>query len=667
MEDKTLPCNCPLSTEWFENFNIIRNYFIHLGGLAYEILQASGLKELDFFNIFNEAYWADGDQIEKMRSFNRIIALEVYIDLYNDKQLEKAYLFYSHTNDYYSIYKDGVIKKGKLVLTKEKLAKWAKKGYGCILCRETELDANVYEEYVHMFHGNVSCRNIKPWKQNHRVASRGYKEVFLVLDYLSFGDYYFEVDFYAIDTFLYVLKQEKYIREHRNPLFRIENVDRMDLKVLKILEQELEDVFLREMGYDMNLFPEAYKELTYLTAYLKYHYPDIQDEVNCDEYESGDCSSLGIELASNHLLGANVLDSGAVEIVRNQNVYGSVTSCIYGMELEDTTIFPGRFSLLNAGVALSEIGVSIRSILKSCTYENIEHAVICLPARLPQKEEIYEYIHKIQLENTEQSLNSFDVEIFEELDLEDIDAIEIIQMAAQMAGLTKTVIVPRAVAIVAAYENEKVNQRLLDGQYAFVYDWSDDFFFVALIQKKNEELNILWQEAVESPTITADSYVADGKTLVKSVQDKMYDIVYTQKELLQCMNLTTDNKEVWDRLYASTEIIIEQLKNDRNGNILLENSWASIEETFHQAEFESVFESYYLKTEKIMKHILERLAITEKDISRVYISGEWGNYSGILKKLERFLGRSKLCVMAETKYAPVVGAAYLAKNAKEKI
>lgn len=661
MEDKTLPCNCPLSTEWFENFNIIRNHFTHLGGLAYDILQASGLKELDFFNIFDETYWTDGDKIEQMRSYNRIIALEVYIDLYNAKQLEKAYLFYSHTNEYYSIYKDGVIKKGKLVLTKEKLEKWAKKGYGCILCREREPNAKIYEEYVGMFQGNISCRKIKPWTQNHRVASRGYKEVFLALDYLTFGDYYFDVDFYAIDTLFYVFKQEQYIRRHRNPLFRIENVDRMDGAVLKLLEQEVEDVFLREMGYDMNLFPESYKELAYLTAYLKYHYPDIQDEVNCDEYKRSECNSLGIAVDSDKLMGANALENGALEIVRNQNVYGSVTSCIYGMELEDRTIFLGRFSLLNAGVALSEIGVSIRSILKSCTYENIDCAVICLPARVPQKEEICEYMHKIQLEDTEQSLNSFDMEIFEELDLEDIDAVEIIQMAAQMAGLTKTVIVPRAVAIAAAYENKDINQKLQDEQYAFVYEWSEEFFFVALIQKKNEELNILWQEVVESPTICADAYVADGKTLIESVQDKLHDIMYAQKDMLQCMNLTTDNKEVWDRLYASTEIIIGQLKNDRDGTVLLENSWASIEEVFHQAEFEDVFEPYYLKTEKIMKHILARLAITEKDVSKVYISGEWGNYSGLLKKLERFIGINKLCVMAETKYAPVIGAAYLAK------
>lgn len=667
MEEKTLPCNCPLSTEWFENFNNIKKYFTKLGGLAYEILQASGIKELEFFSVFDEKYWFDGDQIEKMRSFNRIIALEVYIDLSNDKQLEKAYLFYSHTNDYYSIYKDGIIKKGKLVLTKEKLAKWAKKGYGCILCRENEPDSCVYAEYVEMFQGNISCRNINPWKKDHMIASRGYKEVFLVLDYLAFGDFYFEVDFYAIDTFFDVLKQELFIREYRNPLFQIENVDRMDAEVLKILEKELEDVFLREMGYEVSLFPDAYKKLAYLTAYLKYYYPDIREMVSSCEYDRSECKSLGIALSMHNMQGANALDNGVVEIVRNPNIYGSVTSCIYGMELEDRTMFPGRYALLNAGVALSEIGVSIRSLLKSCTYENIQHVAICLPAELPKKEEICEYIQKMQSNKEEDSVNRFDMEIFEELDLEDIDAIDIIHMAVQMTGVRNVELISRADAIMAAYENKNANNKLSEGQYAFVYDWTEDSFYIALVQKKNEELNILWQEVIESPTRCMDVYVAEGKTLMDCVKNKMHDILYAQEEMLRCMNLTTDNKQAWERLYDSAKIVMEQLKNNRNGNMILENDWASIEESFGQEAFCSIFEPYYIKTEKMMKHILSRLEIEEKDISKVYISGEWGNYSGVLRKLERFLGQNKICIMANAKYAPVVGAAYLAKYAKETI
>ena len=667
MEDKTLPCNCPLSSEWYENFNNIREYFISLGGLAYKILQTSGLRELDFFCVFDENYCRDEDQIEKNRSYNRIIALEVYIDFCNDKQLEKAYLFYSHTNDYYSIYQEGVIRKGKLVLTRENLDKWAKKGYGCILCRETEPNICVYEEYINMFQGNVSCRNIKPWKQNHVIASRGYKEVFLVLDYLTFGDFCFEVDFYAIDTYFDVLKQEICIRKQKNPCFRIENVNRMDIEVLKILEQEQEDVFLREMGYDLNKFPESYRDLAYLTAYLKYYYPDIKDIVSLEEYDRSESKSLGIAFSLNKLMGANLLDNGVVELVRNQKIYGSVTSCIYGMELEDRTIFPGKFSLKNAGVALSEIGLATRSVLNSCTYENIEQVVVCLPAELPKKEEICEYMHRIQMEKEEESENPLDVQIFDELDLENVEAVDIIHMALQMAGLKNAVIVPRAIAIISAYETGNINNKLLEGQYGVVYDWSNDFFFVSLVQKKKEACNILWQEVIENPLVCKDVYVAQGKTLIECVKSKMHDILYAQEEMLKYMNLTEDNKEAWDVLYASAEMVVKQLQNDRPGNILLENAWASIEELFKQDEFDSIFELYYLKTEKIMKHILSRLEITEKDISKVYISGEWGNYSGLLRKLERFFGRNKLCVMADSKYAPVIGAAYLAKNTKEMI
>lgn len=656
MKDKVLPCNCPLSSEWFENFNNIRDYFIRSGGLAYEILQASGLKELEFFQFFNADYWKDGDEIEKNRSYNRVIALEVYIDLWNDKQLEKAYLFYSHTNDYYSIYQDGVIRKGKLVLSKESLEKWAKKGYGCILCRETEPDIGAYEEYIDMFQGNISCRNIKAWKQNQMVASQGYKEVFLVLDYLSFGDYCFEVDFYAIDTFFDLLKQEMFIRRHRNPCFRIENVNRMDGEVLKLLEQEQEDVFLREMGYEVQQFPEAYQDLAYLTAYLKFHYPDIKDCINVDEYDRSESDSLGIAFSLNVMHGANALDNGVVELVRNQKMYGSVTSCIYGMELEDRTIFPGRFSLKNAGVALSELGLGFRDVSKSCSYENVAHVAICLPAELPTKDDISDYMQKMQKEK--------DIKIFEELDLESVDATDIINMAAQMAGFENTVIVPRPIAIMAAYEREDAHHKLFEGQYAVVYDWSNEFFFVSIVQKKNAECKVLWQESIPNPLVAKDAYVAQGKTLIDCVKNKMHDIFYEKEEMLKYMKLTEDNKEAWKALYDSAETILVHLQNDKPGNIFLENDWASIKETLQQDVFDSIFEPYYQKTEKMMRHIFSRLEITEGDISKVYISGEWGKYSGVLRKIERFIGQDKLCIMAEPQYAPVIGAAYLAKDIK---
>lgn len=680
--ERVLPYNCPYASEWFENYNNIRKYLANIGGISYEILKESGIENLELIGIFNERYWLDDSQIEESRSDDRIIALEVYIDLRNDSNLDKTYIFYSHTNDYYSIYKDGVIKKGKLVLTKEKAAKWAEKGYKCIISQMYDFDQERFSEYKEIFGENVSCRNMKPWRTKNIVASRGYKEVFLLLDYKievaegelehilgdkhqvsNLGDYYLEVDFYAIDTCFCLIKWEQNIRDFYNPFFRIENVDRMDQNVKNYLSQEIEDVFLREMGYDIDSFPDCYRELAYLTAYIKYYYPDVckvTDEILSEKEE---CKSLGISVETDVLYGASGCKKDAY-LIRNRKAYGSVTSFIYGVDIENPYGFYGKFSLLNAGVALSEIGLSVRSMLESCVDKEREYAVISMPAYVPNKEEICEYIKNIQ-ENGETFKNTLDVEIFEQLDLDDLDGEEIIKKAVQMAGIPHVDIVPRPLAITAAYENYEEKNKLSDGQCAFVYDWDDKFFSISLIQQKKSQPYILWHEVIDNPATNKDPYIAEGKTLLEAVKSAMYEKMYQHKEMLKAMNLTIENKDAWKKLYDSAEKVMNQLRNDKVAKFVLENDWASIGEELEDDTFKKIFLPYYCKTENLMKNILSRFEIKEYDIAKIYVSGKWGNYSGVWDRLQRFVGENKVCIMGDTNYAAVKGAAYLGGTYKK--
>lgn len=675
MDKKTLPYNCPLLAEWFEDFSYIRNYFTRLGGLPYEILKNSGLDTLEIFGFLDNNDWEDTDSIKEKLSGNRIIALEVYAK--TDSEFQKAYLYADSINSYYSVYQDGEVCNGKLVLTKERLEKWKQRGYFCIFPQEESTQEVAESIYSEVWKEELLIRNIKPWSGSRTAASNGYKTVFLILNYrveeredevLPFTmeipeDYVFEVDYYAINTCFTMLAKERYIRQMINPFFLISRIDTWDLEVAHLLRAETKDVFLREMGYDIEEFPNCYQKLAYITAYFSYYYPELEEKMKAPLAKT-DGIAIGISMEDYCCYAANALSDGTVNLIRNPKLSSSVAAASCDYEPEDIYSFDVNCFLQNAGVALSELGVFIRSLFQTNIYRDVKRVGICIPSDIPQKEAIRHFMHDYEAGSKYFPERKPEIMIYHELGLEEMDGIDIIKNAAKLAGADEVILYGRAVAVVAGYEAVNPDNALGDFENTLVYDWGEERVEVSIVDRGQHRTFVFYWDCIDNP-INEDDWEEDVSTIYDELCVQMRSRMLEQEDFLKLMKLDESNEEAWKKLYDSVGRALFQFKRENNATLVLENAWARVEEELPYAEFKEIFRPYYEKTESLIDRVLQHSYFDKESISKVFVSGEWGNYPYVWDRLEEYFGKGKVCVMADTSKAAVLGAAYLAGKQKE--
>lgn len=676
MAEKKLPYNCPLLAEWFEDFQNIRNCFTRLGGLPYEILKHSGLSNLEIFGFFDDVDWEDTDRLKTMQSGNRIIALEIYMQSEKGKEPQKAYLFSDSTNGYYSVYKDGLVDRGRLILTKEKLKKWEKKGYSCIVPADTGR-AEIYRSvYAEIFGSSLFVRNIKPWSNRLKTSSNGYKEVYLILNYagdtegtdmpdtaMEMSDYVIEVDYYAINSCFRLLGKERYIRQNMDPFFLINRINPYDSEVGRYLMAEHENVFLAEMGYELTDFPNCYQRLAYYTAYIAYHYPDLVERMNRPLPET-ECVAIGASMEIG-LYAAYCLSDGSVHLMKNPKLYTGVTAMSCDCEIEDAYTFDLNYDLFNAGVGISELGLSFQNMLNTSIYPDVTCMGISMPMRVPQKEEIQRY-----MQNREKSISMVpkrksEVMLYYELELEEADGEDIIKGAAQMAGMEQVEAYNRAMAIYAGYVALNPDYALENYENAIVFDWRNDFVEVTLLRKENYGVRICEKDCDDNPLERTEDIMEEMTVydiLFRNMRAKMLE----QEDFLKLMKLDESNEEAWQALYDSCDTVMKQFMRENNGVLILKNAWAYVEEELSYARFKEIFKPYFEETTEVIERVLRNAYFEKEYINKVYVSGYWGNYPYVWDCLEEFFGKDKIHIMADTGMAATLGAAYLAGKQKDK-
>ena len=676
MTEKTLPYNCPLLAEWLEDFRNIRDCFTRLGGLPYEILKHSGLDTLEIFGFFDDHDWEDTDRLKKMQSGNRIIALEIYMESEKGGEPQKAYLFSDSTNGYYSVFKDGITDNGQLILTKEKLKKWAQKGYSCIVPTK-EYGTDIYRStYAEVFGSNLLVRNIQPWSDRRKTASNGYKEVYLILNYRvedeeeqlplkmqEPSDYVFEVDFYAINTCFRLLGRERYIRRNMDPFFLINRINQYDSEVGRYLMAEHENVFLREMGYELEDFPNCYQRLAYYTAYIEYYYPDLHEKMNRPLPEA-ECVAIGASMEMD-LYAANYLSDGSVHLIKNHKLYTGVTAMSCDCEIEDVYRFDLRYDLRNAGVGISELGLSFRNMLNTNIYQDVACMGISLPMSVPRKEEIQRYMKEYEKGISVLPKRKEEVLLYYELELEEADGKDIIKGAAQMADMEQVQTYDRALAILAGYEAVNPDNALEKYEPAIVFDWRNDYVEVTLLQDEEYYVRILTNGADDNPLERTEDIMEETTAwdiLFRNMRAKMLE----QEEFLKLMKLDESNEAAWQALYDSTDTVMTQFMRENNGVLILKNSWACVEEELPYTRFKEIFKPYFEEAKEVIERVLRFNWYEKEDINKVYVSGYWGNYPYVWDCLEEYFGKGKVRVMADTSKAAAIGAAYLAGKQKGK-
>lgn len=654
----------------------IAECFARIGGIPEEIRKESGLKEIEELGVLDEE-WA--------KEHNPVIALEVWVQFSEQDSAAPIYLCWEQPENYYDLFREGIVKSGKLVIGGDKLSQLAQKGYRCICIKQEPRNESFIEQCRNIFGDSVEEHDVKAWGEIPLMAQRGLNTVVLLLDYrvelteelkehevwgklvsTQLGDYALSVDLYAVESCMKALEKERFIRETMNSEFYLREdyfddvVDVWDM--LDYLRPGKQGVFIAETGGRIEDFPQCYQKLAHQTAYMRCYYPDAEERMKKIEEESvfRNVKSMGIALAEHMSLGAYCTSDGVVKLVQSQTENLLPEASDYRFE--------GYGSMLNAGVASSQIGLSIRRIkrrLEDIKGEQMERVVISLPINSPESGAIREAAKNRRRKGETSAMDKRDWKIASELGLCDATAWDIAKKAGEMAGFSEVSVCPRALAVAYAYEQSGLIDALVEMETVLVYDWDGNYFGATILQKYRGEIDILWQEIMEVPMRESES--ANEPAFLERVKEDMRQKICKENEdFLQLFGFDDSNEEAWNAFFASAEKAMNQVLHGKNAELVLQSAWGRIACDYSQPSFTKIFGPYYQKTEQLMEKIVRDAGFSITDISKIFMAGEWANYPPVFTYLQAFLGRyGKVCKMADTELIPVKGVAYMTRNEEE--
>lgn len=212
-------------------------------------------------------------------------------------------------------------------------------------------------------------------------------------------------------------------------------------------------------------------------------------------------SKIGIAIEPEVCMGAKCNAEGKVELIEHGFLAEHDFDEWEGYELEYAAGVNGFDNLLDAGVAVSDIGLAMRKIINNLyTSAKHIHAVIAMPSEYPMADHIDKFMKLQKILAPKDKDSQFSVETYDELELENLTSFDLVEKAAEQAGIDNYKVIMRPLAIAYAYEYEYPGCALREGERGLIYDWNKYYFSASIIEKVEGELEVFWSETIENPT-----------------------------------------------------------------------------------------------------------------------------------------------------------------------
>lgn len=222
-------------------------------------------------------------------------------------------------------------------------------------------------------------------------------------------------------------------------------------------------------------------------------------------------SKIGIVLEPEVCMGAECNEDGEVELIQNPFFEDYDFEERQGYELEHAAGVKGFETLLDAGIAVSDMGIAMRRILNNqidiFEPDKSIHAVIAMPSDYPMADHIDMFMDLQKILAPKDKDSKFSRETYEELELENLTSFELVEKAAEYAGIENYKVILRPLAIAYAYEYEYPGCALADGERGLIYDWNKNYFSATIIEKRDNDFDILWMETVDNPAYGDNAFL----------------------------------------------------------------------------------------------------------------------------------------------------------------
>lgn len=173
------------------------------------------------------------------------------------------------------------------------------------------------------------------------------------------------------------------------------------------------------------------------------------------------------------------------------------------------------------------------------------------------------------------------------------------------------------------------------------YEWNTEVFSLVLVEKIDNEENIIYQEEMKNPAF----YVGDKERIRGNLLDNLKihmcrKIMQDDKsvEFMCIVGIGPSDTEAWETFYASAEEVLDCLLKGKEAEIKLGGLYASITEDFTQEDFARVIKPFYKETEKALHKAMETLEEYSDTLFKVVLSGEYGTLATVENWIRECIG-----------------------------
>ena len=333
----------------------------------------------------------------------------------------------------------------------------------------------------------------------------------------------------------------------------------------------------------------------------------------------------------------------------------NVSSDLLQLQMACDCSFDGYGDILNAGVAISRMGLIIQRMVNEVQWgyggRTIDHTVITLPPYLPDREEVEKAMDERQAEG--QTEGDFDIQVYQEMGAKGMDGQDMIKKAAELAGAFPVTLLRQSEAICYAYEHVYGAEAFEEGAPILVYDWNQTWFTATVLKKTKNGFSVCTEETTDS---------GDAQLNRMLIEDAKR-VLCNDGKLAACR--VSPDEERWKKDWDDFEKQIDRIKNQLarcgKANLIFELPWLKKTDEYPWERFEPTFASQYEKTQELVKKVMADAGVGWKGFSHVLLAGDWTKFPYVWEHLEHLTGK-KVCQMKEPSLVAAFGAVNSERN-----
>ena len=475
------------------------------------------------------------------------------------------------------------------------------------------------------------------------VTYNGFDQAWLVKTEL--GEMSLRADIFSVEQCMKVLYAERMIRWKYDPLFYAERINAH----------------------------RGYTKLNEQISYIKEHYPGVYDTVWAKDFIPDEELKGCQEEPQEAVLGLSVSeDMGYYAVCRMEN--GDIRRVVTvdydeTMSPTDAYYIDESLYIIDVGKNGSDIGLFLKKLLQTAKAQyNVKIKKICLTCReeLTDKKKISDYMRRmLKFMERGRSLNrSVQVIAFREMgmDVDEIEAIDVLKWAADLAGIPEFQYVENETAIMAAFENLGKNASLAENEIGLIFDFNEQMVKVTLIKRnqcgEHEIINSrhIWgpERRVYDKNTTGDDEYDPSlyDELKREVENLMMD---AGLKALGIYKADEDDEQLFCESGMDASRIKRQLRRNDSAKVIYENGFISMQEDFPIEKLEQCFMPILDRIERFLRKTVADADLGMKDISKVYLVGNECEYPFIRERIEKITGR-KGCYLSPVECVDAVGS-----------